>query len=71
MTRTGYRPGMGTGGTAVELSGRTWGRRWWWALLAGVVSVGACGSDTDDLDEGPGPPEAGTEVVPGEGGPVD
>jgi hypothetical protein len=60
-------------GTAEELRGRTSGRRrWWWApLVAGVLAVSACGSETDDLDEGPEPPESDTEIVPGEGGPVD
>lgn len=45
--------------------------RWWGPLLAGVLALGACGSESDDLDEGPEPPEADTEIVPGEGGPVD
>ena len=63
---------MGTGATGEELRGRGSVRRWWWApLVAGVLLAGACGSDTDDLDEGPEPPEADTEIVPGEGGPVD
>ena len=36
-----------------------------------VLGLAACGSDTDDLDEGPDPSEEGTEIVPGESGPVD
>ena len=64
---------MRTGGTAEELRGPTPGRRRWWLVpfVAGALAVGACGSETDDLDEGPEAPESDTEIVPGEGGPVD
>lgn len=39
--------------------------------FASALALGACGSDTDDLDEGREPSEEGTEIIPGEGGPVD
>ena len=72
MTTIGYPPVMRTGGTDEAVRARTPGRRWWWApLLASSLALGACGSDMDDLDEGPEPPEADTEIVPGEAGPVD
>ena len=63
---------MRTGGTVEELRGRTSGGRWWGAaLVVAVLAAGAGGSDADDLDEGPEPTESDTEIVPGEGGPVD
>ena len=40
-------------------------------VLALVLGAAGCSDDMDDGDEGAEPSEPGTEIVPGEGGPVD
>lgn len=71
-TRAGYGDGMRPFASPDHPRATPSHRRRLAAVAAvGVLALAGCGDDADDLDERAELPEEGTEIIPGEEGPVD